>query len=78
VFGGRLDYTRRNLQRRHPQCGNDIINIQAANVVCAEHALTRVGRKRCATLGDGASSSRVHSQGSSADGDPSGISCVSG
>src|SRR5271156_630516 len=29
---------------------------------------TRLGRKRCATLGDGASSSRVHNQGSSAAG----------
>ena len=45
VFGGRLDYTRCNLQRRRPQCGNDIIYIQAANVVCAEHALD--ARKIC-------------------------------
>jgi hypothetical protein len=35
VFGGRLDYARRNLQRRQPQCGNDIIRIQAANAMCA-------------------------------------------
>jgi hypothetical protein len=43
VFGSRLDYTRRNLQRRHPQYGNDIIRTQAANVVCAEHALDARG-----------------------------------
>ena len=68
VFGGRLDNARRNLQRRHPQCGNDIIRFQAANAVCAQQPLDALGRKRCATLGDGASSSRVHNQGSSAAG----------
>ncbi len=43
VFGGRLDYARRNLQRRHPQCGNDIIRTQAADVVCAQQALDARG-----------------------------------
>jgi hypothetical protein len=39
VFGGRLDYARRNLQPRHAQCGNEIIRAQAANVVRAEQSL---------------------------------------
>src|SRR5208282_2471903 len=43
VFGGRLDYARRNLKRRHPQCGNDSIRIEAANAMCAQQPLDALG-----------------------------------
>src|SRR5260370_42530726 len=43
VFGGRLEYARRNLQRRHPQCGNDLIRTEAANAVCAQQSFDALG-----------------------------------
>src|SRR5208337_1340964 len=51
VFGGRLDYARRNLQRRHPQRGNDIIRIQAANAVCAQQPLDALGSQALRNAG---------------------------
>src|SRR5271166_4410255 len=53
VFGGRLDYARRNLQRRHPQCGNDIIRIEAANAVCAQQPLDALGSQALRNAGRG-------------------------
>ena len=50
VFGGRLDYAS-NLQRRHPQCGNDIIRIQAANAVCAQQPLDALGAQALRNAG---------------------------
>jgi len=51
VFGGRLDYPRRNLQRRHPQCGNDLIRIEAANAVCAQQPLDALGSQALRNAG---------------------------
>ena len=51
VFGGRLDYARRNLQRRHPQCGNDLIRIEAANAVCAQQPLDALGSQALRNAG---------------------------
>ena len=51
VFGGRLDYARRNLQRGRPQCGNDIIRTQAANAVCAQQPLDTLGSQALRNAG---------------------------
>ena len=51
VFGGGLDYARRNLQRRHPQCGNDIIRLEAANAVCAQQPLDALGSQALRNAG---------------------------
>src|SRR6202030_3355238 len=51
VFGSRLDYARRNLQRRRPQCGNDIIHLQAANAVCAQQPLDALGSQALRNAG---------------------------
>src|SRR5208282_2619625 len=50
VFGGRLDYARRNLQRRSPR-GNHLIRLQAANAVCEQQPLDALGSQALRNAG---------------------------